>query len=147
HHCRPNIAEGRERHHKLCHRFVVGRIVKMNEVIGTKSHPDSPSFNTEFFSDFARSVLPVCDFLDALEPLIREFTRVMYVGIKISGGLQAVQDNRRRYVRSTPESGYVRSKSGPLCANSGHRCLPSICERGRPVAAEESRMSAQHGPR
>src|SRR5215813_13698167 len=72
HHCRPNIAEGRERHHKLCHRFVVGRIVKMNEVIGTKSHPDSPSFNTELFSDFARSVLPVWDFLDALEPLIRE---------------------------------------------------------------------------
>src|SRR5215467_4103957 len=103
----------------------------MNEVIGTKSHPDSPSFNTELFSDFARSFLPVWDFLDALEPLIREIHRVMYVGIKISRGLQAGQDNRRRYVRSTPKSGYVRSKSGcPLCANSGHRCLPSICERG-----------------
>src|SRR5262245_19597884 len=44
----------------------------MNKVIGTKSHPDSPSFNTKLFSDFARFVLPVWNLLDALTPLIRE---------------------------------------------------------------------------
>src|SRR5262245_66188936 len=43
---------------------------------------------------------------------------MMYVGIKISRGLQAVQDNRRRYVRSTPESGHVR-RNWSLWANTG----------------------------
>ena len=44
----------------------------MNKVIGTKSHPDSFSFNAKLFSYFARFVLPVRNLLDALAPLIRE---------------------------------------------------------------------------
>jgi|SRR6516162_7766510 len=44
----------------------------MNKVIGTKSHPDSLSFNAKLFSYFARFLLPVWNLLNAFAPLIRE---------------------------------------------------------------------------
>jgi hypothetical protein len=50
---------------------------------GTKSHPDSLSFNAKLFSYLARFVLPVWNLLNALAPLVK-FTSMMYSGIKLS---------------------------------------------------------------
>src|SRR5262245_38800845 len=72
HHSRPNVTEGTDGHDELCHRFIIGRLIKMDKIIGTEGHPDSLALNSKSFCCLARFLLPVRNLLDAFAPLIRE---------------------------------------------------------------------------
>ena len=56
HNCRPDVAKRAKRHHELRHRFIVGRFVMMNKIIGAECHPDGFAFHSELLSCIARFV-------------------------------------------------------------------------------------------
>jgi hypothetical protein len=72
HNCRPDVAKRAKRHHKLRHRFIVGRFVMMNKIIGAECHPDGFAFHSELLCCIARFVLPARNVFDALETLVSE---------------------------------------------------------------------------
>src|SRR5262244_3711124 len=72
HNCGSEVAKRTKRHDKLRHRFIVGRFVMKNKIIGAECHPDGFAFHSELLCYLARFVLPVRNFFDSLETLVSE---------------------------------------------------------------------------